>query len=80
MKKFVVNLLCVFAISSAKADIVVVLNDNEKAALIANLAVALQSNPQLVAPITYLLNKINTAPVMTDQKEVKPDVSKDEKQ
>jgi hypothetical protein len=58
---------------SARADIVLVLNDQERAALISGLAAGLQAQPQLSPSAVYLLNKINTAPTMTSQQVIKPD-------
>lgn len=64
----------------ARADVVVVLNDVERSALISAIAAGLQAQPSLLQSSIYLLNKIHTAPVMTGQTEVKPAEDKDKAQ
>jgi hypothetical protein len=73
MKRLIIVATLALATAGAKADTVLVLNDSERAALISGLAAGLQAQPQLSPITTYLLSKINTAPTMTSQKEVKPD-------
>jgi len=73
--KIAISIICLlFLAGLAHADIVLVLNDQERAALISGLAAGLQAQPQLSPGTTYLLNKINTAPTMTSQDVIKPDV------
>ena len=63
-------------VSPARADVALVLTDVERSALISAIAAGLQAQPQTSSAVVYLLNKINTAPVVTSQKEI-PDPKKD---
>ena len=55
------------AASAARADVALVLTDQERAALISAIAAGLQAQPQFSGQAVYLLNKINTAPVVQSQ-------------
>ncbi len=69
-------LFVLFVSPAAHADVVVVLNDAARSVLISTIAAGLQAQPQLSPQATFLLNLINTAPVMTGSKEIQPDQPK----
>lgn len=52
----------------ARADVALMLTDNERAALVQALGAALTAQPQNSPMITFLLNRINTAPTVTEKK------------
>lgn len=77
MKRTILIAATLLAVSlPARADIVIVANDEVRAALLSELGAALAGNPGHSPRITYLLNLINTAPMMTGQNEIKPDEPK----
>lgn len=74
----VVGGLCGVGVSSKAADRAIVANEQEVNALIQLIDEALKAKGISVAQnAIYWLNKINTAPIVTDQKEVKPDTPKE---
>ena len=58
----------------AQADVALVLTDLERARMIATLGAALAADPsqQRSSEIVYLLNKLNTAPLVQSQTKVEP--------
>lgn len=68
---FPVVVFCLLA-SSARADVALVLTDAERAALVAAIAAGLEARPQNSPQAVYLLNKLNTAPTVQSQQEIKP--------
>lgn len=72
MKRLIVALLIISAPARA-ADYALVINDAEKAALIEALDEATKAKGLAIANKTvFLLNKIQTAPMVTDRKEDPP--------
>jgi len=77
MRIVLVILLLAFASRANAADTALILNDQEKAALLEALDEATKAKGLAIAPNTvYLANKIRTAPVVTDRKD-NPDPPKE---
>lgn len=67
--KYLITFLCLVCVPSAKADIALVLTDQEKQALIEILDIAVKAQGIQIAPnAAYIFNKLKNAPVITEQK------------
>lgn len=71
---FCVVAVVVSTVQPARADVALMLNDLERQKLIQMVARGLAEHPEDVSVGVYLLNKIQVAPVITDQKTVVPDI------
>jgi hypothetical protein len=68
--RFIIILALLYPFTAQAKDVALMLNDQEQAALRQILDVATKAGGMQIAPNTvYLLNKLNTAPVVTDHKD-----------
>lgn len=68
--KRIILLALLASVVPARSDVALMLNDLEKQKLVQMVARGLADHPEDVSLGVYLLNKIQSAPVITDQKVV----------